>query len=137
MVPSPSQANAGAGGQIDEPVRFPCAHKGSGGGNRRWHSRPIIGRAARHRHPHGTFFHFTTYMAQLTGWHVTGLLFFLVDVSQMGWAGVDLFFILSGYLITGILVDSMGRGHSYRNFIVAGASASFPCITPVWRSTAF
>ena len=50
---------------------------------------------------------------------VTRLLFFLADVSQMGWAGVELFFILSGYLI---LVDSVGRGHYQRN-------------SRVWRST--
>ena len=52
---------------------------------------------------------------------VTGLLFFLVDVSQMGCAAVDLFFILSGYLNP---VDSAGRGHCYRN-------------SRVWRSTRF
>jgi hypothetical protein len=61
-----SEANAEAGGQI-EPVRFPCAHRGSGVGNRRCHSRPGIGRTARHRHPHGAFSHFTTYLAQSTG----------------------------------------------------------------------
>ncbi|MGA3210374.1 MAG: acyltransferase [Terriglobales bacterium] len=40
----------------------------------------------------------------------------LEKMRSYGWVGVDLFFAISGYLITSILVSSRDQPHYYRNF---------------------
>ena len=64
--------------------------------------------------------HFTSYGGQ----HAFDVWF--QYLAWWGWVGVDLFFVLSGYLITGILLDTRDRPRFFRDFYARRVLRIFP-----------
>lgn len=69
------------------------------------------------------FYHYAggfVHHASSTGLRIASVFF------AVGWSGVDLFFVLSGFLITGILYDTQNDPHYYKTFYVRRALRIFP-----------
>ena len=53
-------------------------------------------------------------------------------ILRSGWIGVDVFFVLSGFLITGILYDSLDEPRFFRSFYTRRALRIFPLFYAFW-----
>ncbi|MBS1823660.1 MAG: acyltransferase [Acidobacteria bacterium] len=60
------------------------------------------------------------------GTHGDRFLSMLNAIRQRGWIGVDIFFVLSGFLITGILYDTRNDSHFFKRFFARRSVRIFP-----------
>src|ERR1700728_3270669 len=71
------------------------------------------------------FYHGFAYIVSALPWH-TRLAGTLSLLTSFGWTGVNLFFTLSGFLITGMLIDSEGKPNFYSRFYIRRAFRILP-----------
>lgn len=58
---------------------------------------------------------------------------FFFQLRDVGWTSMDVFFVMSGFLITGILLDSKGKDKYFRTFYIR----RFLRIFPIYYATLF
>jgi peptidoglycan/LPS O-acetylase OafA/YrhL len=71
------------------------------------------------------FYHGFAYSAPRFPWH-NRLAHALFHLTSFGWTGVNVFFALSGFLITGGLIDSDGKPNFYSRFYIRRALRIVP-----------